>query len=218
VTGREEIDSADDQVRRRDAVGDAGATRAATARADRSRESDLLTALLPGIAGGDRAAFADLYDRTSARVYGLVLRVVRDPGYAEEVTQEVYLQVWRGARDFDPNRGTVLAWLLTLAHRRAVDRVRAEQAATDRNDRYESRNLAAAFDTVAEEVSRRDERRSVRNCLDTLTETQRESVALAYYEGRTYPEVAARLGVALPTVKSRIRDGLIRLRRCLEVS
>jgi RNA polymerase sigma-70 factor (ECF subfamily) len=170
------------------------------------------------IATGDKAAFAELYDQTSARVHGLVVRVVRDVGYAEEVTQEVYLQAWRGAAGYDAARGSVLSWLMTLAHRRAVDRVRSEQAASDRNSRYGHRDVVAAFDTVAEEVDRRSDQRAVLNCLGSMTEVQREAVALAYYGGRSYPEVATQLGVALPTVKSRIRDGLTRLRRCLGVS
>ncbi|MCX5044336.1 ECF RNA polymerase sigma factor SigK [Aldersonia sp. NBC_00410] len=181
-------------------------------------ERSVLDALVAAIATGDEDGFAELYDRTCARVYGVVVRVLRDAGYAEEVTQEVYLQAWNTAGEFDASRGSVLAWLLTLAHRRAVDRVRSEQAATDRSNRYETRNVAAAFDVVAEEVARRGDRRAVIDCLRSLTEVQREAVAMAYYDGRSYPEVASHLGVALPTVKSRIRDGLIRLRRCLEVS
>jgi RNA polymerase sigma-70 factor (ECF subfamily) len=178
----------------------------------------VLEVLPARIAGGDRAAFADLYDLTCARVHGLVLRVVRDAGYAEEVTQEVYLQVWRNAANYDAARGSVLSWLMTLAHRRAVDRVRSEQAATERANRYGRSNVVAAFDTVAEEVHRRDEHRAVLDCLSSLTTVQREAVAMAYYGGRSYPEVADQLGVALPTVKSRIRDGLIRLRSCLGVT
>jgi RNA polymerase sigma-70 factor (ECF subfamily) len=192
---------------------EAGRIGAATAQA-----GSVLESLPARIAGGDKAAFAELYDHTSARVHGLVVRVVRDVGYAEEITQEVYLQVWRSAANFDAARGSVLSWLMTLAHRRAVDRVRSEQAAIDRNSRYERGNVMAAFDIVAEEVDRRADQRAVLDCLGSLTEVQREAVALAYYTGRSYPEVATELGVALPTVKSRIRDGLIRLRRCLGVS
>jgi len=192
---------------------DAGRIRGATAQL-----RPALDVLPARIATGDKAAFAELYDQTSARVHGLVVRVVRDVGYAEEVTQEVYLQAWRGAAGYDAARGSVLSWLMTLAHRRAVDRVRSEQAASDRNSRYGSRDVVAAFDTVAEEVDRRSDQRAVLNCLGSLTEVQREAVALAYYGGRSYPEVATQLGVALPTVKSRIRDGLTRLRRCLGVS
>ena len=146
-----------------------------------------------------------------------MLRVVRDPGYSEDTTQEVYLQVWRSAGTFDPHRGAPLAWLITLAHRRAVDRVRAEQSGTDRESRYGAANWPAAFDTVIEDVTRRRDRQDVIDCLGTLTDLQRRALTLAYYGGLTYREVSERLSVALPTVKSRIRDGLIRLRDCLGV-
>nr|WP_231569519.1 sigma-70 family RNA polymerase sigma factor [Prescottella defluvii] len=176
-----------------------------------------LRTLLTRIAGGDAEAFAHFYDLTGPRVYGLVLRVLRDPGFSEETTQEVYLQVWKSAATFDPERGSPLSWLMTLAHRRAVDRVRSEQSHTDREIVYETTNRSDEFDQVTEEVSNRFERQAVIDCLDVLTEIQRQSVTLAYYGGRTYREVATELGVAVPTVKSRIRDGLTRLRGCLGV-
>ena len=185
--------------------------------AARRDESDRLRILLRRIAAEDAEAFAEFYDLTGARVYGLVLRVLRDPGFSEETTQEVYLQVWKSAATYDPQRGSPLSWLMTLTHRRAVDRVRAEQSHTDRETAYEVRNRSGEFDEVTEEVTRRAERRAVLDCLHTLTEIQRESVTLAYYGGRSYREVATELGVAVPTVKSRIRDGLTRLRGCLGV-
>ncbi|MGF7125126.1 sigma-70 family RNA polymerase sigma factor [Rhodococcus sp. AG1013] len=185
--------------------------------AARHEESVHLRKLLADIAEGDRAAFADFYDRTGARVYGMVLRVLRDPGFSEETTQEVYLQVWRSAGNFDPERGSPLSWLMTLAHRRAVDRVRSEQSHSDREVVYETANRVDEFDQVTEEVQHRAERQAVLDCLQALTDIQRQSVTLAYYGGRTYREVAAELGVAVPTVKSRIRDGLTRLRGCLGV-
>ena len=188
---------------------------AAGAHGARTTESAELYETMARVANGDADAFAELYDRTSARVHGMVLRVLRDPGYAEETTQEVFLQAWRTASNFDPARGSVLSWLMTLAHRRAVDRVRSEQAGTDREALYETTNIAGPFDHVTEEVTRRLEHQSVLACLDSLTDTQRESVAMAYYDGRTYREVASQLGVALSTVKTRIRDGLTRLRGCL---
>ncbi len=184
----------------------------------RQAEGAALADLLSRAAQSDSDAFAELYDRTSARIYGMTLRVLRDPGFAEETTQEVFLQVWRTASSFDAARGSALSWLMTLAHRRAVDRVRTEQSNTDREIVFETRNQPGEFDQVTEEVLERFEKRAVLECLDTLTAMQRESVALAYYGGHTYREVAEHLDVAVPTVKSRIRDGLIRLRGCLAVA
>ncbi len=184
----------------------------------RVTESLELAALLRRCGQADQTAFAELYDRTSSRVFGLVLRVLQDPGYAEETTQEVYLQIWRTAANFDSTRGSAMTWLMTLAHRRAVDRVRAEQAHTLRESAYGARAGDNEFDQVVEEVERRAEQRAVLAGLADLTETQREAISLAYYGGRTYAEVAAHLGVGLPTVKSRIRDGLTRLKKSLGVT
>jgi RNA polymerase sigma-70 factor, ECF subfamily len=172
-----------------------------------------LAGLLAQVARGDQAAFATVYDRAAAQVFGLVLRVVRDPAQSEEVTQEVMLEVWRTASRFDPHRGSATAWLMTLAHRRAVDRVRSGLAAAQR----EARAAVAEtdYDVVAEEVEIRLDAQRVRRCLDSLTDLQRESLTLAYYGGYTYREVAGLLGVAVGTVKTRMRDGLIRLRDCL---
>lgn len=179
---------------------------------------DGLAALLAQVARGDDAAFAALYDATSGLVYGTVRAIVRDPAQSEEVTQEVLLEVWRTASRFDPGRGSGAGWLVTMAHRRAVDRVRAEQAAAARERRRASAGGAGPdYDAVAEAVEARIDAQRVRRCLETLTELQRESVTLAYYGGYTYREVAALLEVAVGTVKTRMRDGLIRLRDCLGV-
>ncbi|MFD0683164.1 ECF RNA polymerase sigma factor SigK [Actinomadura fibrosa] len=177
---------------------------------------DELTALLERVARGDEPAFARVYDLVAAPVYGLVLRVLRDPAQAEEVAQEVLVELWRTASRFDPERGSAMAYVMTLAHRRAVDRVRSAQAAADREERAH-RASGPAFDEVAEEVEARMERERVRRCLGGLTELQRESVTLAYYGGYTYREVAGLLKVSLGTVKTRMRDGLIRMRDCLGV-
>ncbi|BAX90830.1 ECF RNA polymerase sigma factor SigK [Mycobacterium shigaense] len=182
---------------------------------------DELDALLRRVAAGDAAAFAAVYDLTKSRVFGLVVRVLRDAGYSEETTQEVYLEVWRTASDYDSTRGSALSWLLTIAHRRAIDRVRAEQAGTRRESRYGAANLvpesAAAPDPVADSAIAGDERRRVAECLGALTDAQRQCIELAYYGGLTYAEVSQRLAANLSTIKSRIRDGLRGLRNCLEV-
>ena len=171
--------------------------------------------LLRAVAGGDEKAFARLYDLVAPRVYGLIRRVLRDPAQAEEVAQEVLVEVWRTAARFDPARGSATAWICTIAHRRAVDRVRSDQAAADRLSYVGRAQVDIPYDAVADEVSGRLERQQVRRCLHDLTELQRQAVTLAYYQGHTYPQVAELLGAPLPTVKTRMRDGLIRLRDCL---
>ncbi|MGW0181617.1 sigma-70 family RNA polymerase sigma factor [Nocardia sp. NPDC003345] len=180
-----------------------------------TQESIELSALLQRCGHSDAEAFAEFYDRTRSRVFGLVLRVLQDPGFAEETTQEVYLQTWRTAANFDPARGSAVTWLMTLAHRRAVDRVRAEQAHTQREIAYGARILGHEYDEVIEEVERILDHQAVVVGLRTLTETQREAISLAYYDGRTYAEVARQLDIGLPTVKSRIRDGLTRLKKSM---
>jgi RNA polymerase sigma-70 factor (ECF subfamily) len=172
--------------------------------------------LLSAAAHGDEAAFTALYDRLAPRVYGLALRVLRDPAQAEEVAQEALVDVWRTAARYDPRRGSAVSWVLTIAHRRAVDRVRAEQATADRVRRAVVTDVA--YDEVVEEVTARLERQQLQRCLASLTQLQREAVNLAYFGGYTYREVAELLGAALPTIKTRMRDALIRLRDCLAVS
>ena len=167
---------------------------------------------------GDEEAFANLYDRVSPRVYGLCLRVLRDPAQAEEVAQEVLIEVWRSAAKFDQRRGSAQAWITTLAHRRAVDRVRSEQASTNRERKAAAGNADVDYDSVSEIATSRIEQRQVRRCLKTLSELQRQAITLAYFGGHTYRQVAGLLESAVPTIKTRIRDGLIRLRDCLEVS
>ncbi|NLU72871.1 sigma-70 family RNA polymerase sigma factor [Streptomyces sp. HNM0575] len=177
-----------------------------------------LAQLLSEVARGDQDAFAAVYDRIAGPVLGLVRSVLRDPAQSEEVTQEVLVEVWRTAAHYRPDRGSAMAWVLTFAHRRAVDRVRSAQAAADREQRAALLDRTPAFDHVTEAVEARLEREQVRRCLRTLTELQRQSVTLAYYRGLTYREVAELLAQPLGTVKTRLRDGLIRLRDCLGVT
>jgi RNA polymerase sigma-70 factor, ECF subfamily len=172
-----------------------------------------LEALLRSVAFGDQSAFEAVCARAGPAVFGVVRRVVRDPFQSEEVAQEVLLEVWRAAPRFEPGRGSAMAWMTTIAHRRAVDRVRAEQRSAQRQRRAAWHRVA--YDEVAETVEARLDRERVRRCLGALTRLQRESVTLAFYGGHTFREVAALLGVPEGTAKTRMRDGLIRLRDCL---
>ena len=173
--------------------------------------------LLEKVAGGDENAFAHLYDVIAGPVLGLVTRVLRNPAQSEEVAQEVLVEIWRKAAHYSVERGSVLSWVLTIAHRRAIDRVRAEQSASDREVRAGRLASERPYDEVAEKAVATLDRERVKHCLSALTELQRQSVTLAFYNGYTYHEVSGVLKTPLSTVKTRVRDGLIRLRDCLGV-
>lgn len=177
-----------------------------------------LQELMGMVARGDQEAFTQVYDAVSGPVLGLVRSVLRDPAQSEEVAQEVLVEVWRTATRFQSSRGSAMNWVLTLAHHRAVDRVRSVEATSAREHKAALLERTPAFDDVTEQVESRLEREQVRRCMRTLSELQRESVTLAYYRGLTYREVAELLSVPLGTIKTRLRDGLIRLRDCLGVS
>jgi RNA polymerase sigma-70 factor (ECF subfamily) len=174
--------------------------------------------LMAQVARGDSAAFAQLYDLMAPRVYGLIRRVLRNPAQSEEVTQEVMVEIWRTATRYDADRGSLTSWILTVAHRRAIDRVRSEQSSSDREQAVAAASSTTEYDEVAEKVTSNLEVEQVRHCLGSLTELQRESVTLAYYGGYSYREVAELLDAKLATIKARMRDGLIRLRDCLGVT
>lgn len=177
-------------------------------------QSRQLTALLGAIAGGDRRAFADFYDLTCARVYGLSIRVLHNRASAEEITWDVFMQIWSSADHYDPALASPIGWLTTLTHRRAVGRVRSDPSAS-RTEVVGHIHLRRDRTAGAEHVEQWHETRAVAGCLDTLTETQREAICLAYYGGLTCREVSVQLQVDLPTIESRVRDGLIRLNNCL---
>jgi RNA polymerase sigma-70 factor (ECF subfamily) len=179
--------------------------------------ADPLATLLAACARGEESQFARLYDATAPRVYGLVRKIVRDPAQSEEVTQEVFLQIWRQAARFDPRAGSALAWLMTIAHRRAVDRVRSAQAQTNLETTYETGRHAVSYDTTAEDAHRSLDAERVRKALGALTPPQRSAIDLAYFGGYTHREVAALLDLPMGTAKTRIRDGLIRLRDTMGV-
>lgn len=173
---------------------------------------------LQAVADGDTDALGVLFDRLGGRVFAVVKAVLRDPAQSEEVTQEVMLEVWRTAPRYRATRGSATGWVLTIAHRRAIDRVRSEQASRDRTHTVGVRDQQRPFDEVAEQVEQADERAQLTDALEALTDAQRQAVELAYYCGLTYRQVAERLDVPLGTIKTRMREAMIRLRDAMEVT
>ena len=186
--------------------------------ADADAASAQLDALLHRVARGDQAAFGDLYDLAAPRVFGMVLRLVIDRAQSEEVTQEVFLEIWQSASRFDPNKGKAMTWVLTMARRRAIDRIRSSQAARDRDTRIGVRDFQAEYDDVAESAELRIEGKKVDAAMRELSDAQRQVISLAYYGGQSHSEIARELGVPIGTVKTRLRDGMIRLRTVMGVT
>jgi len=174
--------------------------------------------LLARVADGDQVAFGELYDQLAPRVLGLVRRILVDFAQSEEVTQEVFLEVWQMAARYDSNKGGAVTWVLTMAHRRAIDRVRASQSSRVRDTRIGIRDMPTDYDQVAESVEITVEHERVKEAMTRLTELQRQAITLAYYGGFSHSEVAEQLHIPIGTVKTRLRDGMIRLRDELGVA
>jgi RNA polymerase sigma-70 factor (ECF subfamily) len=174
--------------------------------------------LLARIAEGDEAAFSALYDELAPRVLGLVRRLLVDHAQSEEVTQEIFLEIWQNAPRYEASKGGATTWIFTMAHRRAVDRIRSSQAGRDRDVRIGIRDYESDYDNVAETVETTIENERVKKAMSQLTELQRQAITLAYYGGYSHSEVAEKLKVPIGTVKTRLRDGMIRLRDELGVT
>ena len=183
----------------------------------RETEAARLGELMALSARGHEDAFAELYDLTSQRVYGIILRVLRSPDHAAEVMQEVYVEVWRQSARYSSTKGSVIAWMTTMAHRRAVDRVRSVSSEVARDERYALHRGDREIDQVWDGVEQRLDVERVRKGMASLTPIQREALTLAYFGGYTQSQVAQLLKLPLGTVKTRIRDGLIGLRDALGV-
>lgn len=179
-------------------------------------EHQILVDLLRRSGQGDEDAFSAFYQLTMQRTYSLTRRILVNTEIAQDTTQEIYLTVWQEARRYDPTLGNPFAWLLTIAHRKAVDKVRAEQSSSARAARWAIANHSPDYDSVAETVATRLEAQTVITCLRNLSPVQREAINLAYYGGLTYREVSEHLSIPLSTTKTRIRDGLKNLRTCLD--
>ncbi|HEY3338629.1 MAG TPA: ECF RNA polymerase sigma factor SigK [Propionicimonas sp.] len=183
----------------------------------RDAEGAHLAELVARSSRGHEEAFSELYDLTASRIYGLVLRVLRSADHAAEVTQEVFVEVWRQSARYAPDKGSVLAWMSTMAHRRAVDRVRSVVSEVARDEQYAVTAVVREADHVWEDVEQKMDVDRVRKGMASLTAIQREALGLAYFGGYTQTQVAALLKLPLGTVKTRIRDGLIGLRDALGV-
>lgn len=197
-------------------MAELGTPDSGSAREDFTAGQEALAVLLLRAGKGDRGAFTEFYQLTSHRVYGLARRTIVNVELAQDTTQEIFLIVWQDAHRYNPAVGSPMAWLMMITHGRAVDRVRSEQAGTNREARWGAANHNPDYDVVAETVTARIEAQTVVACLDTLTPLQRQAIGLAYYDALTYREVAEHLSTPLPTVKTRIRSGLKQLRNCLD--
>jgi RNA polymerase sigma-70 factor, ECF subfamily len=183
--------------------------------ATREETCDRLTALFGRVISGEQAAFAEFYDSTASRVHGIVERCLIDYSQSEEVTQEVYLEIWRKARSFDRSKGEVLGWIFTIGRRSAIDRVRASYSARNRDNAIGFRDRQIEFDSVSEAAEVHLEQGRAKEATAVLTSLQRETIELVHFDGSSDNEVAEGLGLPVNTVKSRMTDGLVRMRKKL---
>lgn len=194
--------------------------RLAVSRVALSKMSDVVAsqpdALMAKIAQGDQRAFAAFYDAMSAAVFGTVLRILRDRQQSEEVTQEAFVAMWSAAPAWDPQRGSAATFILTIARRRAIDRVRSEEARKRREATATTTDVTP--DIAHERVESEETSSEMRDRLLLLPEDQRIVIDLAFYGGHTQQEISDKLGVPLGTVKSRMSVGMSKLRRAMEVS
>jgi RNA polymerase sigma factor (sigma-70 family) len=175
-----------------------------------------LLAAMSRLADGDRAALSEIYVATSAKLFGICLRILSDEGEAEDALQDVYVSLWRGAARFDENRGSPIAWLASLARNRAIDRLRRRgriPAAEPVEAALDVADDAPLADAVAEAG---EDRARIFDCMSGLDERQGSAIRSAFFDGASYPELAERIGVPLGTMKSWIRRGLAKLKECLE--
>lgn len=182
---------------------------------DNKVEAKPLNELLVAVAAQDRSAFAPLYQATSAKLFGVTLRILRNRQQAEEVLQEVYIRIWRRAADYRPEKGTPMTWMITIARNRALDRRRQHkpELPLDEADGY-SETVDPEPGPLAQAISS-EQGRALAACLDVLAAEQRGCITLAYREGYTHAELAARFDTPLGTVKSWIHRGLRHLKECL---
>ena len=182
-------------------------------RIDDSQDED--RSLLRKIAQGDQAAFASLYDRYGASAFGVALKICNNRALAEDVVQEAFLSIWQRATLFDPDRGSLAAYLFAAVHNKAVDAVRHEESLRRREEGVGDLPAETGSEVVMEAAWLGVRRTEVRSAVSRLSPVQREALELAYFEGLTYSEVADKLGIPLGTAKTRLRDGMIRLRGLL---
>jgi RNA polymerase sigma-70 factor (ECF subfamily) len=178
--------------------------------------SAALSARLEAVGRGDRAALADVYDATSAKLMGVCFRILGEQAEAEDVLQETYIAVWRRAGTYDPAKAGAMSWLVAVARNKALDRIRAGKVRRLSGPLDAAGEIADPARSALSEVETADERRILMACLDSLDADQRSAIGAAFFDGATYEELAERRGVPLGTMKSWIRRGLMKLRGCLE--